>query len=112
MKINPQQYLLPSLLMACALISSILPGLAAATEEDVSARDPQRWYQGDDTPKRHYQNLLKEAQAALSQALQECRTIHGAAAQACRSEARHHYVDDKARAKRIWMLLDTHPGVP
>jgi hypothetical protein len=112
MKINRQQHFLPSLCMACALSAAMLPGLATASEKDVSARDPQRWYQSNDTPKLHYQNLLKEAQAALNQALQECKTIKGSAAQACRSEARHHYADDKARAKRILKLLDTQPEVP
>lgn len=112
MKINRQQHCLLSLYMACALSSAMLPGLAAASEEDVSASDPQRWYQANDTPQQHYQNLLKEAQAALKQALQECKTSKGSVAQACRNEASHHYADDKARAKRILRLLETQPEEP
>ena len=104
--IRPYNRLHGFFLSAC-LIALLAPTLASAAEEDISQNDPARWYQGADTPKLHYQNLLKEAQAAHAQALQECRSLHGTAAQACRKEARANLTADKARAKRILDQLNS-----
>lgn len=94
------------LLLLPLLFGFGLAGTALAAEEDVSQNDPPRWYQGDDTPKLHYQNLLKEARAAQAEALVECKSLKGKQAKACRKEAAQNYKGDQARAKRILDLLN------
>ena len=93
------------LITGLAMAASMLPGRVWAAEEDVSQNDPPRWYQLDDTPALHYRNLLKEARAAYTQARQECNMLTDATKISCRKDARQHYQDDKARAKRILKLL-------
>ncbi|MFZ1179998.1 MAG: hypothetical protein WAN92_00495 [Herbaspirillum sp.] len=73
-----------------------------AAKEDVSRRDPQRWYQGADTPRLHHENLVKEAHAAHAQALKECKLLRKTEARACHEEARANMRSDLARARRIF----------
>ena len=94
---RPHLLLMPFLLAAGIAVHA--PAFAA--EEDVSQEDPARWYQGDDTAQLHYKTLVKEARAAGAQALQECKTLKGAEAKACRKDARANMNSDLARAKRI-----------
>ncbi|HZS80916.1 MAG TPA: hypothetical protein VFA14_05770 [Herbaspirillum sp.] len=76
---------------------------AIAAKEDVSRRDPQRWYQGADTPRLHHENLMKEAHAAYAQALKECKLLRKTEARrACHEEARTNMRSDLARARRIF----------
>jgi len=104
MKTTRQQRLfLPFLLV---LTTSMAPTRVFAAEEDISRNDPPRWYQLDDTPKQHYQNLLKEAHAAYGQALQECKALQASAARSCRQLAHRNLQDDRARARRILDLLN------
>ncbi|MFL9923223.1 hypothetical protein PQR62_03025 [Herbaspirillum lusitanum] len=91
-------FLSASFLFAATCFSA---GLAHAAEEDVTNKDPARWYKADETPKARNQNFIKEANAAYAQALQECKDSKGAEAKACRLEAKDNLNRDKARAKRI-----------
>ena len=76
---------------------------AAPVEIDTSTQDPERWYQSNDTPKQHYQNLLQDANAAYAQVLkEECKPLKGKAAKTCRKEAGASKQSDVARAQRIY----------
>lgn len=109
-KITHRVHLSVPFMLGLAIMTSCLSTLATAAEEDVSQNDPPRWYQPDDTPQKHYQNLLKEANAAYAQSLQECKALKGIDAKACRHEARQNYAADKARAQRILKLLKNQQG--
>lgn len=104
-KITHRMHLLLSLTLGLGIMTSCLSTRVAAAEEDVSQNDPPRWYQQDDTPTKHYRNLLKEAGAAYAQSLQECKALKGMEAKNCRHEARENHAADKARAQRILKLL-------
>jgi hypothetical protein len=52
--------------------------------------EPARWFQPDDTPQKRAQTAKKEAQAALDEALKECRRERGQR-RACEKEARDQY---------------------
>ena len=105
-KITRRHHSLSALALGLVFMTSCLPTGTLAAEEDVSQNDPPRWYQQDDTPKKHYQNLLKEAHAAYAQSLQECKALKGMDAKTCRHEARQNFASDKARAQRILKLLN------
>jgi hypothetical protein len=59
------------------------------------AGDPARWYHGDD----YYQTLKKEAGAAYSESVAECKRSDGAGRAACMHAARKVYEQDMADAK-------------
>ena len=68
---------------------------------DAEKGDPARWYEPAATPHEQYLNAMQEAQAALAEALKECR-LQGVAAEAardCESEARERHADDVERAR-------------
>jgi hypothetical protein len=102
---NRRPRLTQSLSLIACLYALLAPGLTSAAEEDVSQHDPQRWYQGADTPGLHYRNLLREAQAAYAEAQQECSHLKVHETRACREEARANLRADKARAGRILKQL-------
>lgn len=81
-------------------------GVAAAAVDgpvgrDAEAGDPARWYEPADTPHEQYLNAMQEAEAALADALKECRAQGGAAEsrRQCESEARARHADDVERAR-------------
>jgi hypothetical protein len=93
---------IPRILIACAIGS--LPASALALEEHVGLNaekgDPARWYQPADTPQLQYQNKMKEAGAALAEALAECRA-KGAERKACEADARSQYRSDVEAARSL-----------
>ena len=81
-------------------------GVATAANDGPAGRDtekgdPARWYEPADTPHEQYLNAMQEAEAALAEALKECRVAGGAAeaARDCESEARGRHADDVERAR-------------
>ena len=86
------------------LTASCLNGVAQAknsAKEDISVRDPARWYEPADTPDAHYRNLKTEASAAYAEALAECKALKKEAPKSCKKEARARMESDLARAQRI-----------
>ncbi|WP_050463855.1 hypothetical protein [Herbaspirillum autotrophicum] len=86
------------------LTASCLSGIAQArnpAKEDVSVRDPARWYEPADTPDAHFRNLKTEAGAAYAEALAECRALRKEAPKSCKKEAKARMESDLARAHRI-----------
>jgi len=88
---------------ACLLAAA---GVAAAAVDgpvgrDAQDGDPARWYEPADTPHEQYLNAMQEAEAALAEALRECRAQGGKAesARECESEARARHADDVERAR-------------
>ena len=61
--------------------------------------DPARGYIAAETPARKYQALMKEAGAALEEALGECRAAVDR--RACEREAREIYRSDIAEARTV-----------
>jgi hypothetical protein len=62
---------------SCALAATFAYSMPTASEEhvgvDAERGDPARWYQPADTPRLKYETRVKEARAALAEALKECR---------------------------------------
>lgn len=86
------------------LTATCLNGIAQAknpAKEDVSERDPARWYEPADSPDAHYRNLRIDATAAYADALAECRALKKAAPKSCKKEAKARMDSDLARATRI-----------
>lgn len=99
----------PPSLIALAASSITATGIAAAAVvdgavgRDAEKGDPARWYEPADTPQEQHRNAMREAAAALAEALRECRAGAGArgsdAARQCEAEARARYEDDVERAR-------------
>lgn len=87
-----------SLLAAAGVAAAAIDGPVG---RDAEKGDPARWYEPADTPHEQYLNAMQEAQAALAEALKECRAQGGAAdaARDCESEARERHADDVERAR-------------
>jgi hypothetical protein len=87
-----------------AALFLMLCGNAMALEEHVGVNaekgDPARWYQPADTPRLKYENAMKEAHAALAEALKECRDqVDGR--RECEADARQQFRYDSERARRF-----------
>lgn len=79
-------------------------GVAAAAIDgpvgrDAEKGDPARWYEPADTPQEQYRNAMQEAEAALAEALEECRAQGASGARACEARARERHEDDVERAR-------------
>jgi hypothetical protein len=61
--------------------------------------DPARWYRPADTPEKLYQTHVKEAKAALKEALADCRSEGRSDRRSCASDAMQTYRDDMEAAK-------------
>lgn len=76
---------------------------AAVAEEHVGKNlekgEPARWSLPDDTPRKREATAVKEAKAALADALKECRASVRAERKACEKEARDQYRLDIDAAK-------------
>ena len=78
-------------------------GLALAAVEgpvgrDAEKGDPARWYRPADTPQLQYENAMREAAAALAEALRECRS-RADERRECETQARVQHEDDVERAR-------------
>jgi len=90
-----------SLRLLATAIALSMPTIAplAATGSSIAQRgDPARWYEPADTPRRKYENVMKEASQAFKEALAECRS-QSADRRSCVMEARERYRHDVAYAK-------------
>lgn len=76
---------------SCALAATFAYSKPTSSEEhvgvDAERGDPARWYVPADTPKLKYETRVKEAHAALAEAMKECRGERQGRA-ACVAEAR------------------------
>lgn len=63
----------------CALAATLVHPASPSTVEHVGVNaergDPARWYVPADTPQLKYETHVKEARAALGEALKECRGL-------------------------------------
>ena len=84
-------------LLAIAALAS-LPALADEARGPQPG-DPARWYQPDISASDHHRTAMKEAGAALKEALDECRTQARPEREACVREARERYRYDVETAK-------------
>ena len=75
---------------------------AAVAEEhvgrDLERGEPQRWSQADQTPKQRYDTAVKEAKAALGEAMKECRAST-TERKLCEKQARDQYRFDVEAAR-------------
>ena len=95
MKISP---MITALICLCVPVAA---PLAAASQNPIAQPgDPARWYQPADTPRKKYENSMKEARAALAEALADCRSQHSDR-KSCQAEARENYRHDVAEAKEF-----------
>ena len=65
---------------------------------DAEKGDPARWYQPADTPQRQHESAMKEASAALAEAMKECRSAQSRRKE-CEADARERYEADVERAR-------------
>ena len=83
-------------------VVALAPLSATAAEEhvgrDAERGDPARWYQPADTPQEKYRTAMKEAVAALAEALKECRA-QPAMRKECEVAARREHQNDVERAR-------------
>jgi hypothetical protein len=78
--------------------ASSLAAIDGPVGRDAEKGDPARWYQPADTPQRKHEAAMKEAAAALAEALKECRAQPEQRKQ-CESEARGRHKNDVERAR-------------
>jgi hypothetical protein len=93
-----------------AAVTMTISGGAMALEEHVGMNaekgDPQRWYVPADTPRLRYDAQLKEARAALAEAMKSCAG-QAQERKSCEAEARSQFQADAAHARA--MLADEMP---
>lgn len=97
---------LPAILLAAAALA---PLAATANNEervgrDAERGDPARWSQPADTPQEQYRTAMKEAAAALAEALKECRAEAQRAS--CEAQAREQHRIDVERARGFLVRSD------
>lgn len=112
---SPRRFTL--LLCGCyvAAGASLAQVIDGPVGRDAERGDPARWYEPAQTPQQQYDNAMKEARAALAEALRACRANGSrsgradpgegsrgegtAARQSCEAEARDQYEWDVERAR-------------
>jgi hypothetical protein len=85
-----------SFLAAAGLATAAVDGRVG---RDAEKGDPARWYEPADTPQEQYRNAMQEAQAALAEALEECRALPAPSVRDCEAQARQRHEDDVERAR-------------
>ncbi|MGZ5032237.1 MAG: hypothetical protein ACXWAC_03480 [Usitatibacter sp.] len=90
------------ILFAATVICVSVPALALEEHVGIYAEkgDPARWYEPIETPRQKYQNVMKEAGAALAEALKECRSQR-ADRRRCEEDARAQYRRDVEYAREF-----------
>ena len=100
-----------TLAAAFCTLAATLAHPASAPEEHVGVNaergDPARWYVPADTPQLKYETQVKEARAALGEALKECRALRDGRAQ-CEAQARAQQRREMEDARRL--LADSGGG--
>src|ERR1700712_2397487 len=89
---------IPVMLVAIALAAPFALNAEQHVGRDAERGDPQRWDEPVRTPGQRYENHVKEAAAALSEAIKECRGV--AEKRACVAEAREQHRRDVEDARR------------
>lgn len=94
------QLLLVALSGACFLTAAgvALAAIDGPVGRDAEKGDPARWSQPADTPQRRHEAAMKEAGAALAEALKECRARQSQRKE-CEAEARGRHEEDVERAR-------------
>lgn len=96
---------------SCALAATLAFALPSAPEEHVGVNaergDPARWYVPANTPRLKYETQVKEARAALGEALKECRALQ-AGRTACEAQANAQHRRDRDDARSV--LLNSRGG--
>jgi hypothetical protein len=96
---------------ACALAATLAYPLSPAPTEHVGVNaergDPSRWYIPADTPQLKYETQVKEANAALGEALKECRAQQEGRS-ACMAQANAQRRRDVEEARSL--LLQARAG--
>lgn len=88
------------LLAGACLASAAGAAVEGPVGRDAEKGDPARWYRPAETPQQQHQNAMQEAQAALAEAMKECRTLDAAnARRECEAQARSRHEDDVERAR-------------
>ncbi|HET7731574.1 MAG TPA: hypothetical protein VFK48_16245 [Usitatibacter sp.] len=77
----------PVFIAAAVLLAPFAINAMEHVGRDAELGDPARWYEPADTPEKKRQTALKEAAAALAEALRECRA-QPQDRRACEEEAR------------------------
>ena len=93
---NPFRALSSACFLAFAVASHA--AVEGPVGRDAEKGDPARWYQPADTPQRRHANAMKEAAAALAEALKECRAQQSGRS-GCEAEARARHEEDVERAR-------------
>ena len=85
---------------ACFLTTAVVAFAAidGPVGRDAEKGDPARWSQPADTPQRQHEAAMKEAGAALAEALKECRAQQSQRKE-CEAEARGRFDEDVERAR-------------
>ena len=85
----------PELKVVVVAAFACASALAATAEEHVGRNlekgEPARWSRPDDTPEKQQVTAIKEAKAALADALKECRQLATDERKACEKQARGQY---------------------
>lgn len=87
----------------CSLAATLVhPSSAPEEHVGVNAErgDPARWYVPADTPQLKYETQVKEARAALAEALKECRAMQAGRAE-CEAQARGQQRRELEDARRL-----------
>jgi hypothetical protein len=77
-----------AIFLVMALAMADTAGMALAQHMSPQSDDPQRWSQPNMTPMDRHKGAMKEAAAALKEALDECRSAAAPDRTACISGAR------------------------
>ena len=89
---------------SCALVATLAYPLTPAPVEhvgvDAERGDPARWFVPADTPRLKYETQVKEANAALGEALKECRALQAGRGN-CVAEARALHRRDMEDARSL-----------
>jgi len=86
------------IIVAMALALAGTTGMALAQHLASQPGDPDRWYQPNVTPMDRHQSAMKEAAAALKDALDDCRQQATPGRSACMREAREQQRKDIGQA--------------
>lgn len=89
---------------SCALVATLAYPLTPAPVEhvgvDAERGDPARWFVPADTPQLKYETQVKEANAALGEALKECRALQAGRSN-CMAEAKAQHRRDMEDARSL-----------
>jgi hypothetical protein len=88
---------------ALAVAAASFGFAARAADAGAPLVDPPRWSVPAETPAQKYAVAMKEAGAAMNEALKECRALHAAGAErkACEAAAREQWAQETREARRL-----------